>query len=141
MSPAELATLPIKIPKAEQSNSNVLVDERFILKLYRRLGDGVNPELEIGEHLTRVGFTNTAAIAGAIEVVRRGGAPTPPQTLAVLLTFVPNQGDAWEAFLDYAQRFFEVWEAVPPSRRPATACPATTGAAATARRRRRSSPR
>ncbi len=113
VSPAELATLPIKIPKAEQSNSNVLVDERFILKLYRRLGDGVNPELEIGEHLTRVGFTNTAAIAGAIEVVRRGGAPTTPQTLAVLLTFVPNQGDAWEAFLDYSQRFFEVWQAVP----------------------------
>ncbi len=125
--PAELATLPIKMPKAEQSNSNVLVGERFILKLYRRLGDGVNPELEIGEHLTRVGFTNTASIAGAIEVVRRGGAPTPPQTLAVLLTFVPNQGDAWEAFLDYAQRFFEVWKAVAPERRPATACPATSG--------------
>ncbi len=110
----ELATLPVKVPKAEQSNSNVLIDERFILKMYRRLGDGVNPELEIGEHLTRVGFTNTASLAGAIEVVSRGGPAAVPQTLAVLLTFVPNQGDAWEAFLDYAQRFFEVWAAVAP---------------------------
>ncbi len=114
---AELATLPVKVPKSEQSNSNVLIDERFILKLYRRLGDGVNPELEIGEHLTRVGFTNTAALAGAIEVVRQGNGPAgPPQTLAVLLTFVPNQGDAWEAFLDYAQRFFEAWKAITPER-------------------------
>jgi maltose alpha-D-glucosyltransferase/alpha-amylase len=128
---AELATLPVKLPKAEQSNSNVLIDERFILKLYRRLGDGVNPELEIGEHLTRVGFTNTAALAGAIEVVRRGGAPQAPQTLAVLLTFVPNQGDAWEAFLDYAQRFFEVWEAVTPDRATTFCLPGDHGCGAT----------
>ena len=124
----ELATLPVKLPKAEQSNSNILIDERFILKLYRRLGDGVNPELEIGEHLTRVGFTNTAALAGAIEIVRRGGGPaSPPQTLAVLLTFVPNQGDAWEAFLDYSQRFFEVWEAVTPDRAAAFCLPGDHG--------------
>jgi maltose alpha-D-glucosyltransferase/alpha-amylase len=125
---AELATLPVKLPKAEQSNSNVLIDERFILKLYRRLGDGVNPELEIGEHLTRVGFTNTAPLAGAIEVVRRDGAmATPPQTIAVLLTFVPNQGDAWEAFLDYAQRFFEAWEAITPDRAQTLCLPGDRG--------------
>jgi maltose alpha-D-glucosyltransferase/alpha-amylase len=125
---SELVNLPVKLPKAEQSNSNVLIDERFILKLYRRLGDGVNPELEIGEHLTRVGFTNTAALAGAIEVVTRGGGPsTTPRTLAVLLTFIPNQGDAWEAFLDYAQRFFEVWRAVEPERAPGLCLPGDGG--------------
>ena len=120
---SDLANLPVRVPKAEQSNSNILIDDRYILKLYRRLGDGVNPELEIGEHLTRVGFTNTAAVAGAIEVVTRGGGPpAAPRTLAVLLTFVPNQGDAWESFLEDAQRFFEGWQAVAATDRTATFC-------------------
>ena len=113
MQTAELAELPVKLPRGEQSNTNVLVGDKLILKLYRRLGEGVNPELEIGEHLTKVGFTNFAPLAGALEAVSRGGGVAQkPQTLAVLLTFVANQGDAWEAFLDYAQRFFEHWQAV-----------------------------
>ena len=128
VSSEELATLPVKVPKTEQSNSNVLIDERFILKLYRRLGEGVNPELEIGEHLTRVGFTNTAAVAGAIEIFSRGGAgPAAPQTLALLLAYVPNQGDAWAAFLDFAQRFFEVWQTVPADKAAGLCLPGDGG--------------
>jgi maltose alpha-D-glucosyltransferase/alpha-amylase len=100
----DLASLQPKMPDREQSNTNVIFGDQLILKLYRRLGDGQNPELEIGEHLTaKVGFTNTAPLAGAIEIVGRGQ----PQTLATILTFVPNQGDAWGTFLDYAQRYFE----------------------------------
>jgi maltose alpha-D-glucosyltransferase/alpha-amylase len=87
-----------KIPDREQSNSNVLFGDQLILKLYRRLAEGTNPELEIGEHLTaKGGFANTAPLAGAIELLGRGG----PRTLAVALTYVPNEGDAWGAFLDY----------------------------------------
>ena len=68
----DLAGLTPKLPEREQSNSNVIFDERFLFKLYRRLGDGINPELEIGEHLTKVGFEHTAPLAGAIEVATRG---------------------------------------------------------------------
>ena len=66
----------------------------------------MNPELEIGEHLTaEVGFAHTAPLAGAIELIGQG---ITSQTLAVILTFTcRNQGDAWTTFLDYGQRYFE----------------------------------
>ena len=71
---SDLASLEAKIPDSEQSNSNVLFDQQLLFKLYRRIGDGTNPELEIGEHLTKVGFTNTAPVAGTIEILGRGAA-------------------------------------------------------------------
>jgi maltose alpha-D-glucosyltransferase/alpha-amylase len=120
---ADLSALHAKLPEREQSNSNVVFDERFILKLYRRLGDGINPELEIGQHLTRVGFENTAPLLGAIELVSRGQ----PRTLAVVLGYVPNQGDAWAAFLDFAQRYFEGLAAIGPEQAASLCMPDDPG--------------
>ena len=120
----DLDAIPPKIPDREQSNSNVLFGDQLILKLYRRLAEGVNPELEVGEHLTaRVGFANTAPLAGAIELAGRGG----PRTLAVALTYVPNEGDAWGAFLDYGQRYFEALDAVPAEQVAALCLPGDPG--------------
>jgi maltose alpha-D-glucosyltransferase / alpha-amylase len=104
----ELANLPVKLPDREQSNSNVVFGDRLLLKLYRRLEEGVNPELEIGEHLTARGSTAVAPVAGAIELVGSGSR----RTLAVVMGYVPNQGDAWSTFLDHAQRFFEGLDAL-----------------------------
>ena len=101
--PADGEAMLPKLPDREQSNSNVVFGEKLILKLYRRLGEGTNPELEIGEHLAKVGFQHTAPLAGAIEV----NASRDRRTLAVVLNYVPNQGDAWAAFLEFAQRYFE----------------------------------
>jgi maltose alpha-D-glucosyltransferase/alpha-amylase len=121
----DVATLPAKLPEREQSNSNVVFGDQLILKLYRRLGEGTNPELEIGEHLTRVGFTHTAPLAGAIEVRGRGEW----QTLAVVLTYVPNQGDAWAAFLDHAQRYYEALNALAPEQESSLCMPGDPGCA------------
>jgi maltose alpha-D-glucosyltransferase/alpha-amylase len=90
--------------KAEQSNTSVLYGDRFILKLFRRLHPGVNPDLEIGRFLTEKGFGNIPPVAGAIEY-QRGGED--PMTLAILQALVPNQGDAWEYTLDVLGHFFE----------------------------------
>jgi trehalose synthase-fused probable maltokinase len=77
----------------EQSNTSVRYGTSLILKLFRRLEDGVSPELEIGRFLGEHGFPNTPPLAGAIEYL---SPDTPePQTLAILQGFVPNQGDAW----------------------------------------------
>jgi len=92
------------ILKAEQSNTSVLYGDRFILKLFRRLHAGVNPDLEIGRFLTEKGFGNIPPVAGAIEY-QRGGED--PMTLAILQALVPNQGDAWEYTLDVLGHFFE----------------------------------
>jgi maltose alpha-D-glucosyltransferase/alpha-amylase len=90
--------------KAEQSNTSILYGDRFILKLFRRLHAGVNPDLEIGRFLTEKGFGNIPPVAGAIEYQRAG---EDPMTLAILQALVPNQGDAWEYTLDVLGHFFE----------------------------------
>lgn len=87
---------------AEQSNSSVAFGERLILKLYRRLESGTNPDVEIAAYLTERGFAHTAALSGTIEYRRANG---PPWTLAALQAFVPNQGDAWRHMLARVDEF------------------------------------
>jgi len=93
-----------RLMKAEQSNTSVLYGHRFILKLFRRLQEGVNPDLEIGRFLTRKGFAHLPPVAGALEYHLDRQEPI---TLAILQGFVPNQGDAWEYSLDSLHRFYE----------------------------------
>jgi maltose alpha-D-glucosyltransferase/alpha-amylase len=89
---------------AEQSNSSVIVHERGMLKLYRHISHGINPELEMGRHLTRVGYANTPPLLGEVLHV---GADGVPSALAVLQGFVRNQGDAWRWTLDYLLRSYD----------------------------------
>jgi maltose alpha-D-glucosyltransferase/alpha-amylase len=84
--------------KVEQSNTSVVFGHRLILKLFRRLEEGMNPDLEIGRFLTeRTSFSHIAPVAGAMEYRRRKGQPI---SLAILQGFVVNQGDAWQYTLD-----------------------------------------
>jgi len=119
----DLQKLPEKLPDVEQSNSNVVFGNQLILKLYRRLGEGINPELEVGEHLTaKAHFSNTPPLVAAIELHGLRG-PASWRTLAVVLTFVPNQGDAWHTFLDHAHRYFEALAALTPEQVSALCMP------------------
>jgi maltose alpha-D-glucosyltransferase/alpha-amylase len=91
--------------KAEQSNTSVIYGDRFILKLFRRLDEGVNPELEIGRLLTeKTTLAHVPPLAGFVEY-RRGRQE--PLTLAILQGLVPKEGDAWQYTLDELERYFE----------------------------------
>jgi len=81
---------------AEQSNSSVVIDESLVLKLYRRIEAGVNPELEVLRSLTERGFEHIAALEG---YVAYEGRPL-EATLAILQRFVPADGDGWALALD-----------------------------------------
>ena len=97
--------LPPSLVGAEQSNTSVVFGDRFILKLFRRLEPGVNPDLEIGRFLTeRARFRHIPRLAGAIEYAQPRGEPL---TLAMLQEFVPNEGDAWKYTLDVVDNYFE----------------------------------
>jgi maltokinase len=75
----------------EQSNTSIVFDERLVLKLYRRLEAGINPELELLRFLTDRGFDGIAALEGwAAHAGRLMDA-----TLAILQHFIPGQGDGW----------------------------------------------
>src|SRR5690242_10084165 len=79
--------------KAEQSNTSVAFGEKLILKLFRRVTEGTNPDLEIGLFLTEEAhFRNVPPLAGALEYHTREGKS---MTLGMLQEFVPNRGDAW----------------------------------------------
>jgi maltose alpha-D-glucosyltransferase / alpha-amylase len=88
-----------RLTSAEQSNSSVLYGDQLILKMFRRIEEGVNPDVELGRFLTEeTGFTHTAAFAGEIAytVEGRDDEPTKRYTLGLLQAQVKNVGDGWE---------------------------------------------
>ncbi len=100
------ADLAIIHPSLEQSNTSVFYDKRLILKLFRRLQPGPNPDFEIGQFLTeKTRFDRVPITAGGIEYRREGMEST---TLAMIQGMVGNQGDGWTNTLDELSRYFEV---------------------------------
>jgi maltose alpha-D-glucosyltransferase / alpha-amylase len=101
---------PIKQPQriraveTEQSNSTALVDEDYVVKIYRKLEPGINPEIEMGRFLTDVaGFANTPALLGTVELVEG----EKRSAIGIVHAFVANQGDAWTVTSAYLDRFVE----------------------------------
>ncbi|MFZ0217740.1 MAG: alpha-amylase family glycosyl hydrolase, partial [Candidatus Dormiibacterota bacterium] len=84
------------IQRREQSNTSVMFGDRLIMKVFRRLEEGINPDLEVSRFLTDRGFPHVPAVAGAL--LYRGG-PGRTAGLAMVTSYVPNQGDAWESFV------------------------------------------
>jgi len=97
-----LAPLPVK---GEQSNTSVIYGDRLILKLVRRLEEGVNPDLEVGRFLTeKAGFAHSPPVAGYLEM------RSPDEevvTLGILNAYLPNEGNAWSYTVDALGRYFE----------------------------------
>jgi trehalose synthase-fused probable maltokinase len=98
------ARLQPVVKSMEQSNTSVAYDGHVILKLFRRVEQGMNPDLEIGRVLTRMRFAHVPSIAGALEYQPNSGSLL---TLGVLQQFVVNDGDAWQYSLESFKRFFE----------------------------------
>jgi maltose alpha-D-glucosyltransferase/alpha-amylase len=104
----ETIRLEAALSVAEQSNNSVVFGERLILKVFRRLEDGVNPELEVGRFLTeQTAFSQIAPLAGSLEFRRDRGEPV---AIAVLQGYVPNQGDAWQYTLTTLDHYLKAME-------------------------------
>lgn len=89
--------VPSRVLTVEQSNSSILYDERFFLKLYRRPELGVNPDVELLRYFSEEGrFGNVPGYCGVIEYRVPG---TEPRVLALLVTNVPNECTAWTSTL------------------------------------------
>lgn len=110
--------MPSKLLRGEQSNSSIVYGDQLILKLFRRLQQGVNPDLEIGLFLTgKAYFPNTPPVAGWLEYQLGDGEIA---TAGILQGFVPNQGDAWKFTLQQLAEFWPRAEQVAASSRPRT---------------------
>jgi maltose alpha-D-glucosyltransferase / alpha-amylase len=100
-----VAELEVSSVRAEQSNSSIVFGDQLILKLFRRVEAGVNPELELGRFLTdKVGFNHTPPVVGSIEYKSHKGEPA---AVGILQKYVPNEGDAWRQTLDSMSQYFD----------------------------------
>ncbi len=80
----------------EQSNSSIVIDERHVLKLYRRLQPGPNPEVELLRALAEQGFLAVPRLEGAFETE----GPPLEASLVSVTALVPAAGDGWTLALD-----------------------------------------
>jgi maltose alpha-D-glucosyltransferase / alpha-amylase len=88
----------------EQSNTTVLVGTDYVVKLFRRLERGLNPEIEVGRFLTEtVSFSHAPPLLGSVELEENGAR----SAVALVHGFVENQGDAWTVTSAYLDRFVE----------------------------------
>ena len=91
--------LPSRRGSAEQSNTSLLYDGKLILKLFRRLQTGENPDAEIGRFLTEVArFEHIAPFAG--ELIYTTSNTGEATTIGLLQGLVANEGDGWEWTLE-----------------------------------------
>ncbi len=91
--------------KREQSNTSIVYGDRFILKMFRRWQDGVNPDLEIGHFLTeKTSFEHIPQLAGSFQLHQGNNRSA---TLGILQNWIRNEGDAWRYTLDHLGDFFE----------------------------------
>jgi maltose alpha-D-glucosyltransferase/alpha-amylase len=96
---------PIRRGSVEQSNTTLVFGERLLVKLFRRLTPGVNPDFEIGRFLTeKTDFTRVPKTAGSLEYRKTRGEPA---SLAIAQSLVPNQGQGWEWALGVLSRYYD----------------------------------
>ncbi len=109
LDPKRFEDVPSRLSSAEQSNTSILYDDLGILKLFRHLTLGENPDVEITRFLTEVAhFEHIPAYLGDLH------RPSDGTTLAFLQTFAPNQGDGWAWTLTELSRFYDAVATCPP---------------------------
>jgi len=93
-------TVDVRPVGVEQSNSSIVFGDELIMKAFRRVEPGVNPELELLRFLTAHGFEHIASLAGWYEVEGR----LLNATLGILQEFLLGFRDGWELALDEVAR-------------------------------------
>ncbi len=112
---------PIARTAPDQSNTSIIFGRRLIMKLFRRVEPGPNPDVEINEYLADRGFARVPPVLATITYTpgptgsglqTAGGRvlsdpPEMPASLAMLQEFIPNQGNGWSVAIDELSRYFE----------------------------------
>ena len=97
--------LSVSRMSTDQSNTSIVFGDRLILKLFRRLQPGVNPDFEIGRQLTeRVVYPRVPAVTGAFEYEMTAEQPL---TLGMMQQLVESQADGWRHATDELSRFYD----------------------------------
>jgi len=93
-----------KFMGVEQSNTSIIYNDDYVLKIFRRIYVSTNPDYEISRFLTeRMHFENSPAYTGSINLAL----PEGNITLGLMQEMVPNQGDAWKFMLEQMDGVFD----------------------------------
>lgn len=92
----------VRMISAEQSNSSLVYDDRLIMKLFRRLHSGPNPDVEVTAALADAGFGWVAPPLAAGRIESANG----PLDLAVVQPFLSGGVEAWALALNSLRGLF-----------------------------------
>jgi maltose alpha-D-glucosyltransferase/alpha-amylase len=95
--------LPARISDAEQSNTSVFLGQSFMLKLFRQLEDGENPDVELNQFLWGRGYRKVPEPLGSVRYHGKDFV----STLGIAQRYVPNRGSAWDLTLAQLEQSFE----------------------------------
>ena len=98
------SSLKSELLKLEQSNSTIVYNDEYFLKIYRKIFRDKNPDLELTHFLSDKGeFEHSPKFAGGIEWVREGYYKV---SIGLMQERVPNRGEAWNYTLTQMENFF-----------------------------------
>ncbi len=112
------------VTDSPEGHTQIVLGGAAVLKVFRLVEDGVNPDLELRRFLTeRTAFAALPEVTGSLDYRPSGGEPA---TLAILQEYVPHEADAWTLVADSLRRHYEEAAALPEVERAAIRPPAPT---------------